>query len=171
MAVAALAAATFLVSVPYHENTQIHQFALFLLTMFAARGLTSWRAPRPRFVATLVVVAVAIPSTIQYLHRKWHDHEHPLAEISQAEMTLASLLRGTDPNRTVILHDRPNDPTLLGILAERRSVVAWAGYVRGNEARREDVESFSLPRTPHEPSGSCALTGRRTSSNTPAGIG
>ena len=31
-------------------------------------------------------------------------------------------------------------PGLVGILAERRSVLAWAGYVRGNEARQADVE-------------------------------
>jgi hypothetical protein len=142
MTVAALVASTLLVSVPYHENTQIHQFALFLLTLFAAKGLASWRNPRARVVATIVVVAIAIPSTLQYLHRKWYDHEHPLAEITQAELTLASLLRGTDPNRTVVLHDRPNDPTLVGILAERRSVLAWAGYVRGGEDRRENVELF-----------------------------
>ena len=142
MAVAALVAASLLVSVPYHETTQIHQLALFLLTLFAAKGLASWRNVRARLAATVVVVAVAIPSTVQYLHRKWHDREHPLAGISQPEVTLASQLAGTDPNRTVILHDRPNDPALVGILAERRSVLAWAGYVRGNEARQADVEAF-----------------------------
>jgi hypothetical protein len=142
MAVAALVAATVLVSVPYHESTQIHQFALFLLTLFAAKGLWSLRNSRVRSIATVLAVAVAIPSTIQYLHRKWHDRERPLAEVTQAEVTLASLLRGTDPNVTVVLHDRPNDPALVGILAERRSVLAWAGYVRGNETRRDDVDAF-----------------------------
>src|SRR4029453_14990113 len=140
--IAAFLAATFVVSVPYHETTQIYQFALFLLIVFAGQSLGSLRKPRARFWAPPFGIALGGPSTLQYLHRKWNDRNHPLAEASQGERTLAAYLGGTDPERTVILHDHPIDPALLGILSERRSVLSWAGYVRGNEPRRADVEAF-----------------------------
>jgi hypothetical protein len=141
-AVAALGASTVIASVPYHETTQIHQFALFVLVVFVGRRLGAWAPGGARTIATVLVIAVAVPCTLQYLHRKWNDRQRPLVEASQAEVLLAAQLRRTDPERTILLHDRPNDPTLLGILAERRSVIAWAGYVRGGQPRRDDVEAF-----------------------------
>ena len=140
--VTAFLASSFIVSVPYHESQQIHQFALFLSALFAAEGLARWRHPRARLVATGLVVLLAIPGPVQYVHRKWTDVEHVAARASRAEITAASVLHGTDPDRTIILHDRPNDPTLVGILSERRSVLAWAGYVRGNEPHQKDVDAF-----------------------------
>jgi hypothetical protein len=140
--VAAFLASSFIVSVPYHESQQIHQFALFLSALFAAEGLANWRNPRARLIATGLVLLLAIPGPVQYIHRKWTDVEHVTAQASRAEITAASVLHGTDPDRTVVLHDRPNDPTLVGILSERRSVLAWAGYVRGSEPRQQDVDAF-----------------------------
>jgi hypothetical protein len=140
--VAALVTSTFIVSIPYHETTQVHQLALFLMAIFAAKGVTSWRNQRTRFATAVIAIALAIPSTLQYLHRKWNDREHLLVATSRGEETIASFLRSTDPERTVVLHDRPNDPTILGILSERRSVLAWSGYVRGSEARLRDVDAF-----------------------------
>jgi hypothetical protein len=139
--VAAVLASSFIVSVPYHESQQIHQFALFLFAPFAGRAIASWR-PAMRIAGSAAVIALAVPSTIQYLHQTWTDYRYPLVVSSRGEVRVASLLRATDPERTVILHDRPNDPFLPGVLAERRSVIAWAGYVRGNQPRQSDVEAF-----------------------------
>ena len=139
----ALLTSTFIVSVPYHETVQIHQLALFLMAVFASQGVMAVRNPRARVAAAIIAIALAVPSTWQYLHRKWNDGERPpMAVASQGEQAVATLLRGADPEHTVLLHDRPNDPTLVGILSERRSVLAWAGYVRGSDERRGDVEAF-----------------------------
>lgn len=141
--VAAFLAASVVVSVPYHETTQIHQSALFLLTLFAGRAIASVARARDRAVAAAVVIAIAVPGTVQYLHRKWEDRARPLAVLTAGEQALAALLRATDPEQTVILHDRPDGPALLPIVAARRSVLAApAGYVRGSERRRADVEAF-----------------------------
>ncbi len=141
-ALAAFLASSFIVSVPYHESQQIHQFALFLFAPFAAQALDGWRKGRARPVAAVVVVALAVPGTLQYLHRKWTDTAHVIARASPGEITTASVLRGTAPERTILLHDHPNDPSLVGILSERRSVLGWAGYVRGNQPRQDDIDRF-----------------------------
>ena len=134
---------TFIVSVPYHETVQVHQLALFLMAIFASQGVMDLRHPRARVAAAIIALAFAVPSTVQYLHRKWDDPSRPpMAVTEPGEQSVAALLRDTDPERTILLHDRPNDPTLLGILSERRSVLAWAGYVRGHEERQGDVEAF-----------------------------
>jgi hypothetical protein len=139
---AAFGASTFIVSVPYHEITQVHQFVLFMMTMFAGRSLASLKHSRVRWAATAVVIAIAVPCTVQYLHRKWTDSSRPLAQATPGDVSVASLLRNEPPERTVILHSQPNEPALVGILAERRSVLAWAGYVRGSNQRRAEVDAF-----------------------------
>jgi hypothetical protein len=134
---------TFIVSVPAHETGQIHQLALFLMAVFAAQGIMAFRAPRVRVIAAVVVVALALPSTLQYVHRKWlNGTRPPLVVASKGDDAAAIFLRDANPERTFLLHDRPNDPTLLGIISERRSVLSWAGYVRGSDERRADLETF-----------------------------
>lgn len=139
---AALFLPAFVVSVPYHETTQIHQFALFLLAIFVGRTLAAWRPSGVRAVATVLVVAAAIPSTVHYLHRKWNDVEHPLMDISREELQLVPALTRTDPETTVLLHNRPTRASLVNILSERRSVLAWGEYVRGSDSRAEDIDAF-----------------------------
>jgi hypothetical protein len=140
--ISAFVASSVIVSVPYHESQQIHQFALFVLALFAAKGLAHWTNRRIRIALTIIVLTCSIPGTLQYVHRKWVDRQNVTAEASRSEIALAGYLAATNPDRTSILHDRPNDPTLLGILAERRSVLSWAGYVRNSDPRRADVEAF-----------------------------
>jgi hypothetical protein len=139
----AVALSSFVVSVPYHETVQIHQLALFLMAPFAARGVMAISAGWKRNVAATVVLTLAVPCTVQYLARRWHDRDRPaMAQVDADEQAIANYLLTTDPEHTVVLHDRPNDPSLVGILGERPSVLAWAGYVRGSDERRNDVESF-----------------------------
>jgi hypothetical protein len=150
--VTAFLASSFIVSVPYHESQQIHQFAMFLFALFAAQSLfdrptrsSGGRSPRPsgrRILLIGAVILMAVPGPLQYLHRKWTDREHVIATASRDELAVVQRLQAAKPEETIVLHDRPNDPTLLGVLAERRSVLAWAGYVRGSEARRADIEAF-----------------------------
>jgi hypothetical protein len=141
-AMAAFAQSEFIVSVPYHETTQIHQFALFMLAPFVGRSLAAWPARRTRILLSAPVIAVAVPSPLHYVHRKWNDAQRPFADVSHEERMLAEVLRRTDPDSTTILHGRPSRGTFVGILAERRSVLAWADYVRGAEDRRQDVDAF-----------------------------
>jgi len=89
-----------------------------------------------------VLIAVAVPSTGHYLRRTWTDHRRPYAQITRTELPIVALLRKSDPERTVVLHNRPRRSTLVRILAERRSLLAWSNYARGSDQRRMDVEAF-----------------------------
>ena len=80
---------------------------------------------------------------MHYLDRKWYDATRPpLARLSRSELMIADYLRGTDPERTVILHDRPFDPSLVPVVTKRRVVLAWARYAVGSDDRRRDVDAF-----------------------------
>lgn len=129
-------------STPYHETMQIHQFGLYLLPAFVGRALAGVRRPGPRALAMAVVLAVALPSTVHYLHRKWTDGDRTFARISSDEMAVAEVLRRTDPETTRLLHGQPSDPGFLAILAERRSVLSWSRYERDVTGERRVVEAF-----------------------------
>jgi hypothetical protein len=144
--VTAYITSTFIVLVPYHKTVQIHQLALFLMAVFTSQAVMAVRHPTARIAAAVAVIALAVPSTWQYVNRKWHNGERPpMAVASPGEQSAATFLRDvdrSDPERTILLHDRPNDPSLLGILSERRGVLAWAPYVRGSDERKAGVETF-----------------------------
>ena len=59
-------------------------------------------------------------------------------------MEIANQLRNTDPETTVILHDRPLTPSLTSILAARRIVLGWdVRYSAvGGEGRLREVNRF-----------------------------
>src|SRR5439155_20235447 len=86
-------------------------------------------------------IAAAIPSSMHYLIEKHGDGpNHPLVHLSPSELAVAAYLHTQDPESTVILHDRPLDPSLFVITSERRSVLSWAAYVTGSEVRRREVD-------------------------------
>src|SRR5206468_2162544 len=89
--------------------------------------------------------AVAVPSSIHFLRVKWSDAERPpLAELSRADLAIADDLKGRDFDSTVVLHDRPQAPSLINILSERRVVLAWGHpyYAVHSEERLRDVNAF-----------------------------
>jgi hypothetical protein len=137
--VGALAIPFVIMSVPYHETIQIHQFALFLLPIFVARAV--FLRSRATLL-TVLMVALAIPSTVHFLHLKWTDSERPYLSVTTAEQSIVEALRRSDPQRTLILHSRPSEGDLIAILAGRRSVLSWSRYVRGSEERRREVDRF-----------------------------
>ena len=57
-------------------------------------------------------------------------------------MDIASHLRGLDPDTTVVMNDRPLEPSLLAVLSERRIVLAWGRYAVGSAERLREVEAF-----------------------------
>ena len=93
-----------------------------------------------------MALAVSLPSSIHYLARKWTDQTRPpRATLTRGEVTIADYLRReTDPETTVILHDRPLAPSLTTIVSERRIVLGWdVRYSAvGGEARLNDVNRF-----------------------------
>jgi hypothetical protein len=133
-----------IVTEPYHDTLQFYQTALFVLWIFTARMvLRPGRVPVGRAALIVLTVALAVPSSLHYVREKSGDGpRHLLARLGPGELRIADYLRGLDPARTVILHDRPLEPSLLSIVSERRTVLAWARYVTGSEARRHDVERF-----------------------------
>jgi hypothetical protein len=131
---------------PYQDSIQFYQTSLFLMWIFTGVALATWAARRSRATAAAAVAlvfALAVPSSIHYLDVKWGEGPaHPLLTISAAEITGAEYLHDLPANGTVILHDRPLDPSPIAILSERRVVLAWARYVTGSEARQDDVDRF-----------------------------
>jgi hypothetical protein len=66
-------------------------------------------------------------------------------DLSAAEVRIADYLRNkTDPETTVVLHDRPLSPSLTTILAERRIVLGWdvTYSAVGGQERLRDVNRF-----------------------------
>jgi hypothetical protein len=64
--------------------------------------------------------------------------------LTRSEVAIANQLRTTDPETTVILHDRPLTPSLTAIVAARRIVLGWdVRYSAvGGEGRLREVNRF-----------------------------
>ena len=68
----------------------------------------------------------------------------PRAGLTRAEVAIAEQFRTSDPETTVVLHDRPLSPSLTAIVSERRIVLGWdVRYSAvGGEERLQDVNRF-----------------------------
>lgn len=134
------------VTEPYNDTLQFYQVGLYLLWIFTASALMNLRSKFGRVGCCLAVaaaIAVSMPSSVHYLARKWHDNGRPaLAALTRTEQNIAEYLRGKDPDTTVILNDRPLDPSLLAVLSERRLVLAWGRYAVGSGERLGEVNAF-----------------------------
>jgi hypothetical protein len=148
--VAGVAIPFVIVTEPYHDTLQFYQTALYVMWIFAARSIlrvaegSSGRGGTIRTAAIVgLALAAALPSSVHYLFEKHGDGpNHTRARLTRSEMAVADYLRTTDPERTVVLHDRPLEPSLIVIRSERRAVLAWAGYVTGSGDRRGNVDRF-----------------------------
>jgi hypothetical protein len=120
---------------------------LYILWIFTATSLARLAARRPRAgtIAIVVALALAFPSSGHYLAWKWTEQQRPpRVMLSRSEVAIARYLRFFDPTSTVVLHDRPNSPSLTAIVAARRIVLGWdVRYSAvGGEERLEDVNRF-----------------------------
>jgi uncharacterized membrane protein len=103
------------------------------------------RRPLAGFLAIAAAFVLAFPSSGHYLAWKWTEQQRrPRVELTRSEVAIARYLRFFDPQTTVVLHDRPNSPSLTAILAARRIVLGWdVRYSAvGGEERLEDVDRF-----------------------------
>jgi hypothetical protein len=144
--VAGLAIPFVLTTDPYVDTINFHLTGLYLMWVFAAVTLVrlAQRGPGGLVIAGLAV-ALTLPSSVHYLARKWTEADRPpRAALSRSEVAIAEYLRQTDPDETVILHDRPLAPSLLTVVSERRIVLGWdVRYSAvGGEARLADVNAF-----------------------------
>ena len=145
--VAGIAIPFVLATDPYVDTLQFYLTGLYLMWIFAAVALVTFARAHPRIggLAIAAAIALTLPSSMHYLARKWTDDERPpKASLSRAEVTIAEYLRTCDPEKTVILHDRPLSPSLMTIVAERRIVLGWdVRYSAvGGEDRLRDVNAF-----------------------------
>jgi hypothetical protein len=143
--VAGIAIPFVLVTQPYNDTLQFYQAGLYVFWIFTAVALTRFVARNRAWGTALIVLvlAVSLPSSVHYLHRRWTDNARaPLVGLTRSEVNMASYLRSLDPETTVILNDRPLEPSLLAVLSERRLVLAWARYAVGSNERLRDVEAF-----------------------------
>ena len=145
--VAGVAIPCVLVTDPYVDALQFYETGLYVLWVFTALALMEFARARRRTgsVAVALALALSLPSSIHFLETKWTDGQRPpLTRITHAEMAIAAYLRTCDPNRTVVLQDRPSAPSLMAIVSERRVVLGWGRtyYAVGSERRSRDVEAF-----------------------------
>jgi ABC-type proline/glycine betaine transport system permease subunit len=132
---------------PYVDTLQFYLTGLYLMWIFTAVALVAWARARPvaGAIAIAVAVALSLPSSLHYLDRKLTDRDRePRVGLNRSEVAVAEYLRSTDPERTVILHDRPLTPSLTAIVAARRIVLGWdVRYSAvGGEGRLREVNRF-----------------------------
>jgi len=144
MIVAAVLSPVVLMTHPYHQTFQFFHVALFVLWIFVARAVFAWGCGHParQIAIVAVVILCAIPSTLHYLNVKWHDDQHPFAGLGDDADAVVESLRQTDPDRTVVMQRYPDRPSLITLLAERRSLLAWARYARDSGPLKADIDAF-----------------------------
>jgi hypothetical protein len=145
--VAGIAVPFVLTTEPYVDTLQFYLAGLYVMWIFAAAALVAFarRQPISGGLAIAAAVVLAFPSSGHYLARKWTDQERqPRAGLTRAEVAIAEQLRTSDPETTVVLHDRPLSPSLTAIVSERRIVLGWdVRYSAvGGEERLQDVNRF-----------------------------
>jgi hypothetical protein len=145
---AGLAIPVVLATDPYVDTLNFYVTGLYVLWIFTASALVAFARAHRRvgWVAVAAATAATLPSSMHYLERRWTDQERPgRVDIGAAEIRIADFLRArTDPETTVVLHSRPNSPSLTTILAERRIVLGWdvTYSAVGGEERLRDVNRF-----------------------------
>jgi hypothetical protein len=130
------------VTEPYHQTFHPFHLGLFFLWIFTARTVVDWgRGQRWRTaVAVTAVVLVAVPSTVHYLRLKWSDVEFGF--ITNDTVKVGDFLRSQDPARTVFIARYPQGPSFLTLFSQRRTVLAWAQYVRDSAILQDEIEQF-----------------------------
>jgi hypothetical protein len=143
--VAGIAIPFVLVTEPYNDTLQFYEVGLYPLWIFAAAALMAL-VRKDRTLGRVVIaaaIAVSLPSSLHYLSRKWHDSERPaLATLTKTEIDIANYLRTRDPETTVVLNNRPLEPSPFAVVSERRVVLAWGRYAVGSGERLREVEAF-----------------------------
>jgi hypothetical protein len=132
---------------PYVDTLQFYLAGLYLMWIFAAAALVAVARAHPKAgaLAIALALALALPSSVHYLARKWTDQQRaPRVGLTRNELAIADYLRNSDPETTVILHDRPLTPSLMAIVAARRIVLGWdVRYSAvGGEGRLREVNRF-----------------------------
>ena len=134
-----------IVTEPYNDTLQFYQVGLYLLWIFTAAALASLTRTRRVLGAVAIGIAmlISLPSSLHYLDRKWNDHQRQaISGLTRTEMDIAEYLRGLDAQTTVFLNNRPLEPSLMTVLSERRTVLAWGRYAVGSGERLREVEAF-----------------------------
>ena len=134
-----------LVTEPYNDTLQFYQVGLYVFWIFTAVAMAGIAARNQALGAAVIVlgIAVSLPSSIHYLQRRWTDTTRPpLVGLTHTEIAMAEYLRAQDPHATVVLADRPLDPSLMAVLSERRMVLAWGRYAVGSDERLREVQAF-----------------------------
>lgn len=132
---------------PYVDTINFYLTGLYVMWIFTAAALVRFaqrHGTLGRVAAVLAVLAV-LPSSVHFWVRKWNDATRPpRASISHGELAVAQYLKSTDPEQTVLLHDRPLNPSLMTVISERRIVLGWdVRYSAvGGEDRLNDVNFF-----------------------------
>ena len=132
---------------PYVDTINFYLTGLYVMWIFTAAALVRFaqrHGTLGRVAAVLAVLAV-LPSSVHFWVRKWNDATRPpRASISHGELAVAQYLKTRDPEQTVLLHDRPLNPSLMTVISERRIVLGWdVRYSAvGGEDRLNDVNVF-----------------------------
>jgi hypothetical protein len=121
---------------PFPNTIQTYMLGLFLSWPFAARVVwpANARPTRARWIATIALVGLSVPATAHYV-RASHaaTGDAPLKDLGPGDMRVIGYLqRQTDADHTMLLHSDTLMPSIYGLEAERRVVLAWSSYVTGD---------------------------------------
>src|SRR5262249_16477494 len=124
--VSGVAGACVLTTGPYVGTLQFFLAGPYPLWYFAAAARVAVRGGPLGLGAVVRAVVLACPAPGDYRARKWTDRERPpRVALTRDELAAAEYLRQLEPERTVVLHDRPLTPSLTTIVAARRIVLGW----------------------------------------------
>jgi hypothetical protein len=144
MIVTGVASPLLLISHPYHQTFQFLHLSLYLLWIFVALTVFDRTRGQPwrRAVVIAAVILSTTPSTLHYLLVKWSDDRHPFVSVDADALTVVDYLRREDPDHTVLIQHYPDRPFFISLLAERRTVLAWARYARDSAPLRAEIDAF-----------------------------
>ena len=145
--VAGIAIPFVIVTEPYNDTLQFYQVGLYLLWIFTAAALMSLRAPgtaRPVSLPSRSRLRCRCPRRFTTSRGSGTTHERPaLVRIDRnGDRDRRRICASRDPQTTVVLNNRPLEPSLLAVLSERRVVLAWGRYAVGSRERLREVEAF-----------------------------
>ena len=132
---------------PYVDTINFYLTGLYVMWIFTAAALVRF-AQRHGTAGRAAVVWPFSPCCrrlcISWAASGTTPTRPPRASLSHGELLVAQYLKTTDPETTVLLHDRPLAPSLMTVISERRIVLGWdVRYSAvGGEDRLNDVNFF-----------------------------
>jgi hypothetical protein len=135
---------------PPPNGVQPYVAGLLFAWIFAVDGWIGrlGGAPVWRWLGLLIAFVIsAVPLCHYAAQAVTRQAGEPWVASSSDDRIVADALNRLDPEKVVVLHDNPEEPSLISIMAQRRVVVAWLDTVgwadrTESDARASEVDAF-----------------------------